>query len=256
MRGSTQLDGLWRVIVTRPLGVGCLLLLGLGASLTWAAVPLEAEQPRRAEVLVGRRLGRTPPIREYLATHSQPPNSEAHIIPSAQRYFRPGAPSRAGGNGSAPGSFVTDPMLSADSTSSTNFIDPVLQSSQGTTSVSAPLVSFDGINNTVAPPDANISVGTDQIVEIVNYEFQVFDKAGSGLLPNGPAAFASIFRAAVGGNLVSSDPCAETAIRSSSTTRLTRDGFWARGMVPVPTTAWQFLLRATLRAAMTLTISP
>ena len=155
MRGSTQLDGLWRVIVTRPLGVGCLLLLGLGASLTWAAVPLEAEQPRRAEVLVGRRLGRTPPIREYLATHSQPPNSEAHIIPSAQRYFRPGAPSRAGGNGSAPGSFVTDPMLSADSTSSTNFIDPVLQSSQGTTSVSAPLVSFDGINNTVAPPDAN-----------------------------------------------------------------------------------------------------
>jgi hypothetical protein len=169
-------------------------------------LPLQAEKSPKVEVLVGRHLGRTPPIREYLATHPEPPIPEPRIIPPPRLSIQSSEGGVGRASGGAPGSLLTGPMLSTDSTASTGLIDPVLQSSQGTTKAPAPIAGFDGISTTtVVPPDANISVGPNQVVETVNFEFQVFDKAGNGLLPNGPAQLSSIFEAAAGGNVITNN---------------------------------------------------
>jgi uncharacterized membrane protein len=68
--------------------------------------------------------------------------------------------------------------------------DPVLQSTRGTASAPALGVGFEGIGEgfsgpsgpffvTSAPPDPNAVVGPNNIVEVVNQSFAVFDKSGT-----------------------------------------------------------------------------
>jgi hypothetical protein len=67
-------------------------------------------------------------------------------------------------------------------------VDPLVQSVRGTTTIPAPLVSFDGPPNLFggAPPDPNGDVGPNHYVAMSNLHFQIFDKAGTSLY--GPAA--------------------------------------------------------------------
>ena len=69
------------------------------------------------------------------------------------------------------------------------------------------MAAFNGLNVFIAPPDTNISVGPDQVVEVTNSGFQVYDKAGNPLLPNGSGSLPTLFEAAVGGNLTGGSPC-------------------------------------------------
>jgi len=69
--------------------------------------------------------------------------------------------------------------------------DTALQTTLGTAASPAPLSSFDGLSNQdnfntfgfrVNPPDPNIDVGPNHIVEMINLVFGVYDKAGNLLL--------------------------------------------------------------------------
>src|ERR1700688_4234616 len=76
----------------------------------------------------------------------------------------------------------------------TNQPDPVRQSSMAGPLVSTtPGLSFDGIPLTGAyPPDPNASVGATQVVQIVNFEYAVYNKA-NGALELGPAQINSLW---------------------------------------------------------------
>jgi hypothetical protein len=68
--------------------------------------------------------------------------------------------------------------------------DPVLQKDfglGGITSIPAPAVSFEGVNNRngVYPPDTNGDVGPNHYVQTVNLSFQIWNKSGTSLY--GPA---------------------------------------------------------------------
>ncbi len=89
-------------------------------------------------------------------------------------------------------------------------IDSALQQSSPAAQVGTTNgLNFDGVSDRdgVAPPDTNASVGASQVVETVNFSYQVFDKATGGSV-FGPASIASIWTGFVGlcetGNL--SDP--------------------------------------------------
>ncbi len=75
-----------------------------------------------------------------------------------------------------------------------SFVDPLLQQQLNTPSaMPAPSLTFDGmIAAGSAPPDTNIDVGPNHVVELVNNtRMQVFDKAGTPLL--GPVSIRSLF---------------------------------------------------------------
>jgi hypothetical protein len=62
-----------------------------------------------------------------------------------------------------------------------------------------PQTNFGGIGaNGYIPPDPNIAVGPNHIVQTVNSEFAVFDKTGSGIPLSGPKRLSTIW-AALGG---------------------------------------------------------
>src|SRR6266700_6367361 len=74
-------------------------------------------------------------------------------------------------------------------------IDTALQQSSPAAQVGTTNgLNFDGVSDRdgVAPPDTNASVGASQVVETVNFSYQVFDKA-TGASVFGPAAIASIW---------------------------------------------------------------
>src|SRR6266852_612046 len=74
-------------------------------------------------------------------------------------------------------------------------IDSALQQSSPAAQVGTTNgLNFDGVSDRdgVAPPDTNASVGASQVVETVNFSYQVFDKA-TGASVFGPAAIASIW---------------------------------------------------------------
>ena len=164
-------------------------LLGLAACLAWAVLPLGAQQPPKVELLTAHRMGKTPPMRAYLATHHVVPNAPYRVFP-LRKASHPGH----GGGGSGGGG-------------STGWTDPVLQSSEGSTQIGAPVAHFQGMGSVgYVPPDTNMSVGPNDVVETVNVDWEVYDKSGNTLL--GPAPIHSIFQAALGGNLASGDACA------------------------------------------------
>lgn len=59
--------------------------------------------------------------------------------------------------------------------------------------------NFPGIGVVGNPPDTNIDVGPDHVVQMVNTSFQMWDKAGTSLL--GPIAINQLWVAANAGNL-------------------------------------------------------
>lgn len=159
-------------------------LLCLAACLVWA-LPLTAEQPPRVELLTARRIGTTPPMRSYLATHHPTPNALFRVFPLRKPGSHPG---KGGGQGGG-----------------STWTDPVLQTTSSLTSYILGGYQFDGIGaDGYVPPDTNVSVGSNQIVETVNVEYAVFDKSGNVIQAAAPIH--SIFAAA--DNLAGGDACA------------------------------------------------
>jgi hypothetical protein len=66
---------------------------------------------------------------------------------------------------------------------STNQADPAVQNSVSAPLTAIPGLGFDGVGaNGSAPPDTNMAVGPNHIVQWVNTQFAVFDKLGNTLL--------------------------------------------------------------------------
>lgn len=95
--------------------------------------------------------------------------------------------------------------------------DPVLQSTPGTATNTQLGVSFIGVGvglgsytDCCAPPDTNMAVGPNHIVQWVNLHYAVFDKLGN-LLPTYPRPGSSIWSGFGGGecNANSGDPIAQ-----------------------------------------------
>lgn len=81
--------------------------------------------------------------------------------------------------------------------------DPVLQTVYPNSAAPVVQASFGGLTwNGSFPPDTNLAVGDTQVIEIVNTQFMVYDKAGNPQLPGGPASLKSVFAP------LGSDPCA------------------------------------------------
>jgi len=154
------------------------------------ALPLAAEQPPRAELITAHRIGTTPPMANYLATHHPAPNAPLRVFPLRKPGSHPGKGGNNGGNGG--GSSYSDKVLQTND----NALGQNYSASAG----------FDGLTSVgYVPPDTNISVGMyqpsggtteTQIVETVNVELAVYDTSGSLLM--GPAPINSIFTAAGG----------------------------------------------------------
>ena len=86
--------------------------------------------------------------------------------------------------------------------------DPALQTDYPSLLLPRPLVSFDGIASTGgAPPDPNLAVGPDQVVEIVNGRFAVYHKNGQTV--QAPVPIKTIFQTMTGrpcGDFSGGDP--------------------------------------------------
>jgi hypothetical protein len=156
--------------------------LCLAACLVWA-LPLAAEQPPRAETRTAIRIGTTSPMANYRATHHSQPNAPVREFPLR----KPG--SRPGGGGGGGGTSWTDLVLQATPVNN-NARSIINGGIDGLTSVG------------YVPPDTNISVGANQIVETVNVTYAVYDKSGNVLQP--ATAMHSIFAAAGPSSLCSS----------------------------------------------------
>lgn len=68
--------------------------------------------------------------------------------------------------------------------------------------------NFEGVgnNNGVLPPDTNMAVGPNDVLQTVNFDFQVFDKSGNSLL--GPETMGTLFQGLGGECDPSVDPAA------------------------------------------------
>lgn len=161
-------------------------LFCLAACLLWA-FSLAAEQPPHAEILTAHRIGVTPPMANYMATHHPAPNAPFRVFPLRKPATHPG---KGGGNGGGGGKSWTDPVLQS--------------STSGTTQSYSAGNGFAGISGDgYVPPDTNISVGDNQIVETVNVDYAVYNKSGG--LDQAVAPIHAIFAAA--GGILSNSMC-------------------------------------------------
>jgi hypothetical protein len=145
------------------------------------ALPLAAEQTPRAELITAHRIGTTPPMANYLATHHPAPNAPVRVFPLRKPSSHPG---NGGGGTGGGGNTWSDKDLQTNALSSHHI---------------TPGITIEGIASVgYVPPDTNISVGYDQIVETVNVDLAVYNTSGSPLPLMGPAPINSIFTAAGG----------------------------------------------------------
>ena len=138
-----------------------------------ATVPLLAETPPKAEITVINAASHalSAPLRDFVPFAPGLPGPAANVI--AVR--KPGGGNPGGGRGG--GGSWTDPALQ------TTY--PSFQAIAG--------VNVDGISaNGSIPPDTNAAVGATQVVEVVNTEFAIYDKA-TGAQTQAPAAIHTIF---------------------------------------------------------------
>jgi hypothetical protein len=75
--------------------------------------------------------------------------------------------------------------------------DPVVQRQMGPNAMPTPIISFDGQSNptacgTCSPPDTNGEVGPNHYIQMVNVQFQIFNKQGTSLY--GPVNFNTLFQ--------------------------------------------------------------
>ncbi|MCZ6819228.1 MAG: hypothetical protein O7G31_07015, partial [Calditrichaeota bacterium] len=63
-------------------------------------------------------------------------------------------------------------------------LDGALQTGQASRTLGPPTLNFDGVNNNCGclPPDTNMDVGPNHIVQTVNIHFDIFDKSGNSLM--------------------------------------------------------------------------
>lgn len=160
-------------------------LLCLAACLVWA-LPLAAEQPPRAELITAHRIGTTPPMANYLATHHPQPHAPVRVFPVRKPSSHPG--NGHNGSGTNGGNSWSDNDLQTNALSSDHI---------------TPGISIEGIaSDGYAPPDTNISVGNGQIVETVNVDYAVYDIATKTWVQDA-APISSIFAAAGGSSMCS-----------------------------------------------------
>lgn len=86
---------------------------------------------------------------------------------------------------------------------SSTSIDPLIQTQPATRIAQEPIVSFDGINLNVSPPDPSGAVGPNHVVQMTNGRWTVFDKQGN-IEPGFPKLISDPLGGAVSGN--SGDP--------------------------------------------------
>jgi hypothetical protein len=158
--------------------------LCLAACLLWAW-PLAAEQPPRAELVTAYRIGTTPPMANYLATHHAAPNAPVLVFPLRKPSSNPGHGGGGGGGG-------------------TNWSDLDLQTNSLSKTYAPGTIKIDGITSVgYVPPDTNISVGNGQIVETVNVDYAIYSTS-DGHVIQAPAAIHNIFAAAGGSSVCAS----------------------------------------------------
>jgi len=140
--------------------------LGVVACLVLAMVPLTSTGPAAAR-------GTAPAVKKDVA----------HDLSGPLRSIPPSVTARSGAR-QVP--LLQPSPASTGTQEDTRVLDPVVQTSAPTAQMPSTTTSFDGIGATgMLPPDSNSDVGPDHIVEIVNAQYQVFDKSGASLL--GPA---------------------------------------------------------------------
>lgn len=147
------------VSTTVLLVVSCVLL---------PKVPALAQQDSgKPEVIFGVTHDVSPPLRD-IAREAARPEIPNRVIPLRRRAPQPGEATPQGQ-------------------------DIALQQTSGPLVGTTAPSSFDGISaDGVAPPDTNLSVGATQVVQIVNVEYAVYDKASHATLL-GPAAIHTIW---------------------------------------------------------------
>ena len=79
--------------------------------------------------------------------------------------------------------------------------DAALQQKPGQTNMPAPLVNFEGVNNTfgVLPPDTTGDVGPNHYIQWVNLGFAIYDKTGTKVYPASGSALGNTLWAGFGG---------------------------------------------------------
>ena len=129
------------------------------------AISLQAQSPR-VEILTSVKHGVTPPLRSFVPYLHAKPNPPLRVFPLGRPIppeAKGGKPGPGAGHG---GSTWTDPDL-IGATGTNN----------GTLGSDFPgIVAGCGTSSGCVPADPNLSVGSTQIVEIVNVEFEVFNK--------------------------------------------------------------------------------
>ena len=82
-------------------------------------------------------------------------------------------------------------------------IDPLIQTKPASRVSREPIISFDGINVNVSPPDPSAAVGPNHVVQMTNGRWTVFDKEGN-IADGFPKLISDPLGGAVSGN--SADP--------------------------------------------------
>ena len=144
-------------------------------SMAWA-IPAQTLKPK---VIQASRIGASPSLRELpISTPAQRKASRLFEIPRFDKPF----------------------IKSKKRRGPLGITDPVVQNLLPLLSMPAPINNFEGISNNdnltvfgfrVLPPDTNMDVGPNHIVQAVNILVEVYDKAGNSLLA--PVTIRSIF---------------------------------------------------------------
>ena len=143
------------------------VLFGWGGGVQGQGNSQGADKPPKMTVMNPRSHGKSAPLRSYARPDRPGVDREAPEV-------RETAPGGSGGGGKPGGG----------GGGSTPSVDPVKQTTYPPQVSPYVIASTQGISYTGSvPPDTNLAVGETQVVEFVNSQFAVFDKAGNVLQP-------------------------------------------------------------------------
>jgi len=157
----------------RSFTIMCESGLALTATLLLTASLALAQSGSQARVIQATKYDKSPPLHELAKNIPPPQPGEPREVP-----LRPSPVGRSATAGVPQGR------------------DPALQSQPGALGAAQPIQNFDGVSNQdnvdilgffVVPPDINMDVGPNHVVQMVNLLFAIWDKGGNlllGPLPN------------------------------------------------------------------------